>query len=219
MGNPYAPADVVPVAAGAPGDGQRWSWTETIAAGLTEPVLDLVLPQGETHVLVYEGSGQAGTLTITEQTDRASTTYQVHFGDGDGDELRVSGTVLVTCTAPPEGDITIRMWIRNGQPITPLPAFDNTVIGLAPAGAAPGPWTDSNQQQGWRLERRAWCSIYSEEPVECRLLDRDGATQRATFTVTGHDEIFHPPRFRLQVRHPGGLAPVTDAVFCWHGSA
>ncbi len=220
MANPYAPAPRVPVAAGAPGDGQRWSWTETIVAGTTEPVLDLVLPQGETHVLVYQVTGQAGTITITEQTDRASTTYDVHVGDGDGDEVRVSGTVRATATAPPEGDVTVRMWLREGsQPITPLPNYDSIALALTSAAGAPGPWIDSNVFAGYRPERRAWVDVYCHSAVDLSLLDRNGIARRAIFVCQGHRRIYHPARYRLQVRHPGGSAPPTDAVFAWHGGA
>ena len=209
----------------------RWSWTETVApGGAGIMVLDGV-PFGRrpsTLKITSQGGTGSGDLvvTVTQRWQRSSSATDYHLGAGALMELQVSGAVYVSVTNNDGvNGSELGVTILPSDQVADLPDYDGRLSLAAGAGATPGAWTDApSPTPGYPAPGRCDAHLFPEvnhadavPGLEFRLIGPGAAGNSIPFgVITTATRIRHPPRFRLQVRHPGGAGTTPrQAAFTW----
>ena len=195
---------------------ERWSWTEEIPAGTSKVLIDQTrLKQNRDYVLVIKVTGGIATISVRQFYERNEKPYQFHVGAESGQQIRVSGGMQVDVGATGATDSTISIAILDQGAIEPLPPWNLEAALTDQAGAA-GVWTDFGNSGGWAPEDRHQCTLYSQDAIDVRFVNAAGAVRAANMSVNGGpQELYHPPHYRLQVRHPGGVSDTRFAVGVW----
>ena len=113
--------------------GQRYNWSERVAAGTTVNLLELTHTPFKDAVLMYS-SGPASTepcsLLITQTNTQAEMPLGLSVGPRGAGQIRVTGGISVTASALNivGGFADIRVWIipdAQVQHVPPISAFED----------------------------------------------------------------------------------------------
>lgn len=161
-------------------------------------------------------TASTAVLTVTENFgDGAQVVRELPIADQGAGEIRVSGAVFLSATADAVGTGgTLHFALVDDElEVATVPPVDR-LFTVVDGVAAPGAWGDV---LGFPPAYRNHLQLYTAAAaIEFRLVDSSGV-EWARWTVTGADAMRrHPPRFKLQARHPAGAAqPDRSGLACW----
>lgn len=199
---------------------ERYDWSQDVPAGASRTVLELHAADHH-RVLTWRGTGDTYVVVVTLRGTHATLQASFHCGDGDGGSYQVPAELAaaVVVTAGGGGGVTWAGYVRPGT-WAGLPPVDFETGGLTEGAAgAPGAWADATADSGYAPRGRHRADIFTASfgALDCRLLNASGAT-RGVWQVFGAASIYQPPRYRLQVRHPGGAGDTRYAVVVHRGA-
>lgn len=178
------------------------------------------------ELLTWRGGETSPTRQIRLECDAGSTgavafimrrrwldhehEHTVHLGPGGAVVLPLSGAVDVLCSSTLGA--RVRWGIQREPEPAPWPGAVDAFLELAPGAASSvGAWVDV----GWAPSERVGLCLYPSSEIELRYLDTGGA-QRALWSQSAPiGGLSHPPRLKLQARHPGGDAIPRSVVAVW----
>lgn len=211
----------------------RWSWTEPIPAGSANLVILDGVPFGRRpctlRITSQGGPGTVSgdlTVTVTQRWQRSVSAVDYHLGAGGEVTLQASGAVYVAVQNNDAVNASeVGVTILPSDQVADLPDYDGRLSLAVGGGAAPGTWTDCpSPTPGYPPHGRKDAWIFpSVDPadaipgVEFRLVGPGAAGNAVPFGVlTAPQRIRHPPRYRLQARHPGGAGSTPrECAFTW----
>jgi hypothetical protein len=212
MGHPPASWEAGQVAGSA--SGERWSWSETVAVGVTVTPFEWRTPlHAEARLRVRARAGVA-VVRVTLGFDRSSHVQIFHVGQGGEDLVPIGGAVQVQITP---GTTLALTYDATVYPTNPdwFGLVDDSVVGLVQGVAgAPGAWTNPTDLAGFAPPYRHALFVHVLGTVEYQLLNEAGA-QRAFGALGTAVDLVHPPRYRIQFRHPGGAGDTRGAVLVY----
>lgn len=214
-------------------EGQSTSWQVALGAGAAPRtiIVDIRGDEGQARWLTIRSEAVAGRrsvlLRVQERFQRSVKEWFVGVGPGNGIEFPAIGSVLVDLESiEAGGGATLHVHLAERYFAQNRPVREFAVGGLVRGGVGiPGAWTDASPFQGYAEAFRQEvvivgntdtdANITTDPLLHVRVVD-DAGVQRGVFTI-GQDpsEYIHPPRHRLQVRHPGDAADTRGALLTW----
>ncbi len=191
----------------------RWSASVTVPGNATVTGivdgLDLSRQPGTLSVTVL-GSASV-TVTVTERWQQSQTVTVYSIGLNGSLQAYVSGSVTVDVSNGTANAATVKATLNPDQGVARLAPLDSVVaLSHGGGGAVPAPGAYADVGTGYPPDGRTTVTVIprmdytaTNPGVDLQLLDSAGA-QVAYWRLTEPRTFTHPPRFRLQARHPGG---------------
>lgn len=199
----------------------RWSATVTIPGNSTVrgvvDGLDLSRSPGTLSVTVTGSNNVTVLVTERWQDSETSTTYSLGL---DGSlQMYVSGSVTVDVSNGQPGAATCYATLNPGQGLHSIAPVDALAALPSGGGAVPaaGAWVTVGAT-GYPPDARTTITVIPlSDPggtipgIDLQLLTPTGGVA-ASWRATEPQTFTHPPRYRLQARHPGGAGADPRAV-------
>jgi len=217
-GLPGEPLAEMPVAGSA--GGQRWTWTQSIAAGASAELLDIRHDAASDMVLHYASatsSTETATIQVDSRAPHAELQTTVDVAPGGGGSLRVGGAVSVSAFVDNAigGTAEIIVWMARSALVEDLPPIQATATINGGSNAFLSP-----SGTGYPPAGRPFVYVATTQVFALQWVDALGVTVGTSHynpNIQNRElRLVHPPKCRLRVTNNGGVSG--QIVVTWHRS-